>query len=75
MTMGDRVAVLKDGVLQQCRHPANLYDRPENLFVAGFIGSPAMNLLELTVTDGGVQFGGTSYRCRGTCSAKRTAVR
>jgi multiple sugar transport system ATP-binding protein len=45
MTMGDRVAVLKDGVLQQVDTPLALYDRPENLFVAGFIGSPAMNLL------------------------------
>ena len=45
MTMGDRVAVLKDGVLQQVDTPLNLYDQPANLFVAGFIGSPAMNLL------------------------------
>jgi len=45
MTMGDRVAVLKDGVLQQADTPLNLYDRPANLFVAGFIGSPAMNLV------------------------------
>ena len=44
MTMGDRVAVLKDGVLQQVDTPLNLYDRPANAFVAGFIGSPAMNL-------------------------------
>jgi multiple sugar transport system ATP-binding protein len=43
MTMGDRVAVLKDGYLQQVDTPLNLYDRPANLFVAGFIGSPAMN--------------------------------
>ncbi len=45
MTMGDRVAVLKDGLLQQCDSPRNLYDNPANAFVAGFIGSPAMNLL------------------------------
>src|ERR1700710_3143456 len=44
MTMGDRVAVLRDGVLQQCDTPGTLYDRPGNAFVAGFIGSPAMNL-------------------------------
>ena len=44
MTMGDRVAVLRDGVLQQVAPPRELYDRPANLFVAGFIGSPAMNL-------------------------------
>ncbi len=61
MTMGDRVAVLKDGLLQQVDTPRNLYDKPQNVFVAGFIGSPAMNLLELPVVDGGVQFGGTVY--------------
>jgi multiple sugar transport system ATP-binding protein len=61
MTMGDRVAVLKDGLLMQVDTPRNLYDRPKNVFVAGFIGSPAMNLLELPVVDGGVQFGGTVY--------------
>ena len=44
MTMGDRVAVLKDGVLQQVDNPTDLYERPDNLFVAGFIGAPAMNL-------------------------------
>ncbi|MCC9175636.1 ABC transporter ATP-binding protein [Arthrobacter sp. zg-Y179] len=61
MTMGDRVAVLKDGVLQQVDTPRNLYDHPRNVFVAGFIGSPAMNLLELPVVDGGVAFGGAVY--------------
>jgi len=49
MTMGDRVAVLRDGVLQQVDTPSNVYDRPANLFVAGFIGSPPMNLAEATV--------------------------
>jgi len=57
MTMGDRVAVLKDGVLQQVDTPRNLYEKPKNVFVAGFIGSPAMNLLQLNIVDGGVQFG------------------
>ena len=52
MTMGDRVAVLKDGLLQQCDTPLNLYDKPKNLFVAGFIGSPAMNLIEGEVAAG-----------------------
>ncbi|SDI09736.1 carbohydrate ABC transporter ATP-binding protein, CUT1 family [Arthrobacter cupressi] len=61
MTMGDRVAVLKDGLLQQVDTPRNLYDRPQNVFVAGFIGSPAMNLLELPVVGDGVQFGGAVY--------------
>jgi multiple sugar transport system ATP-binding protein len=46
MTMGDRVAVMHDGLLQQVDRPQALYDRPANLFVAGFIGSPAMNMLE-----------------------------
>ena len=57
MTMGDRVAVLKDGILQQVDTPRNLYERPNNVFVAGFIGSPAMNLLQLPIVEGGVQFG------------------
>ncbi|MGW7515083.1 ABC transporter ATP-binding protein [Streptomyces sp. NPDC054796] len=57
MTMGDRVAVLKDGLLQQVDTPRHMYDRPANLFVAGFIGSPAMNLVEVPITDGGVKFG------------------
>ena len=48
MTMGDRVAVMNAGVLQQCDQPQVLYDHPDNLFVAGFIGSPAMNLYEAT---------------------------
>src|SRR3954449_5241905 len=47
MTMGDRVAVMKDGVLQQCAPPRELYDHPANRFVAGFIGSPAPHLLPL----------------------------
>src|SRR5439155_25485586 len=46
MTMGDRVAVIRKGVLQQVEPPQILYDRPLNLFVAGFIGSPAMNMVE-----------------------------
>jgi multiple sugar transport system ATP-binding protein len=55
MTMGDRVAVMSGGVLQQVDAPQRLYDRPENLFVAGFIGTPPMNLLEATATvNGGV---------------------
>jgi multiple sugar transport system ATP-binding protein len=57
MTMGDRVAVLKDGKLQQCDTPRNLYDRPDNAFVAGFIGSPAMNLRQAKLTPGGARLG------------------
>jgi multiple sugar transport system ATP-binding protein len=59
MTMGDRVAVMKDGVLQQCDTPRVLYDSPVNAFVAGFIGSPAMNLIEGTIDPGGVMLGET----------------
>jgi multiple sugar transport system ATP-binding protein len=56
MTMGDRVAVMRKGELQQVAPPQELYDRPVNLFVAGFIGSPAMNMLEARIErrDGGV---------------------
>jgi len=57
MTMGDRVAVLKDGILQQVATPRQLYETPKNVFVAGFIGSPSMNLLQVPIVDGGVQFG------------------
>ena len=57
MTMGDRVAVLKDGLLQQVDTPLNLYDHPKNKFVAGFIGSPAMNLLTADITEGGAKVG------------------
>ena len=52
MTMGDRVAVLRGGVLQQCDNPQVLYNRPDNIFVAAFIGSPAMNLYEAAVAEG-----------------------
>ena len=57
MTMGDRVAVMSEGYLMQVDSPLALYDRPNNLFVAGFIGSPAMNLMEGKVVEGGVQVG------------------
>ena len=50
MTMGDRVAVMRKGELQQVADPQTLYDQPVNLFVGGFIGSPAMNMVEATVT-------------------------
>ena len=57
MTMGDRVAVMNGGQLQQVDSPLALYDTPKNLFVAGFIGSPAMNLMSGKIVDGGVQIG------------------
>jgi multiple sugar transport system ATP-binding protein len=57
MTMGHRVALLKDGKLQQVDTPRNLYDNPGNAFVAGFIGSPAMNLRIVDIVPGGAQLG------------------
>ncbi len=50
MTMGDRIAVMKEGVLQQCAPPSELYDSPKNMYVAGFIGSPRMNFIPVTVS-------------------------
>ncbi|MGL4172900.1 MAG: ABC transporter ATP-binding protein [Actinomycetota bacterium] len=61
MTMGDRVAVIKDGLLQQVDTPRRMYDHPNNVFVAGFIGSPAMNLLDAPVTEHGIQLGSVTY--------------
>src|SRR5246500_235584 len=58
MTMGHRVAVLSGGHLQQCASPRELYDNPVNQFVAGFIGSPAMNLLTAPLTEGGATLAG-----------------
>ena len=70
MTMGDRVAVMKLGVLQQVDTPLGLYDRPVNLFVAGFIGSPQMNLIEATARDGAAMVGGLALPVD-TLAAKR----
>ena len=55
--MGDRIAVLKDGILMQVGTPQDLYDTPANVFVAGFIGSPAMNIIEAPVVNGQVRLG------------------
>src|SRR5438132_854694 len=61
MTLGHRVALLKDGVLQQCEAPRTLYERPANTFVAGFIGSPSMNLLTVPLgANGAVSLGGVA---------------
>jgi multiple sugar transport system ATP-binding protein len=62
MTMGDRVAVLKDGILQQCDTPRHMYDKPNNVFVAGFIGSPSMNLVQTKLDGDLVHFGGANVR-------------
>jgi multiple sugar transport system ATP-binding protein len=53
MTMADRIVVMHDGVVEQVGEPLDLYDRPENLFVAGFIGSPAMNFIDATIKRNG----------------------
>jgi multiple sugar transport system ATP-binding protein len=60
MTLGERVAVMRDGRIQQVDTPQTLYRRPDNLYVAAFIGSPAMNLVEAEVNDGRVHFAGLS---------------
>ena len=64
MTMGDRVAVLNAGQIEQCDRPRDLYDRPANLFVAAFIGSPSMNFFTATVErrDDGIRRSGRRRR-------------
>ncbi|SME94001.1 ABC transporter ATP-binding protein [Pseudogulbenkiania subflava] len=57
MTLGDRIAVMKDGIVQQFGSPQDIYDNPANLFVAGFIGSPSMNFIPATVVESGGQLG------------------
>ena len=61
MTLGDRVAVLGDGKLQQCDTPRALYTQPANVFVAAFIGSPAMNLCHVACANGSVSLGGVAF--------------
>jgi multiple sugar transport system ATP-binding protein len=61
MTMGDRIVILKDGVVQQIDEPMKLYNHPVNKFVAGFIGSPAMNFIELEMRESGLGFGDIAF--------------
>jgi multiple sugar transport system ATP-binding protein len=79
MTLGDRVAIMRDGVLQQVAKPQELYDRPRNLFVAEFIGSPAMNLIgaDLARSDGGMvaTFGDSTLRVGDRVLQSRPALR
>jgi multiple sugar transport system ATP-binding protein len=70
MTMGDRVAVMNLGELQQVDTPLNLYDKPTNVFVAGFIGSPQMNLLSAKADNGKANVGGHQFEVDSTVSAK-----
>ena len=78
MTMGDRVAVMRKGLLQQVDAPQTLYERPVNLFVGGFIGSPAMNMVEATLHSSNgamfVEFGGNSMRVGDGVKAARPAL-
>ena len=69
MTMGTRIAVMNRGVLQQVGTPQELYETPANRFVAGFIGSPAMNLVEAKVTDSTITFGNVSMQLSGANAA------
>src|SRR6478609_3749543 len=73
MTMGDRIAVLKDGLLMQVGTPQELYDTPKNVFVAGFIGSPAMNIFEAPVADGRILLGDVSVDLPGGAAAELTS--
>jgi multiple sugar transport system ATP-binding protein len=73
MTMGHRVAVLRDGDLQQCDAPSTLYHEPSNQFVAGFIGSPAMNMLEVSV-DRSVKVAGADIPIGSALSGERATI-
>jgi multiple sugar transport system ATP-binding protein len=73
MTMGHRVAVLRDGLLQQCDTPSKLYHEPANLFVAGFIGSPAMNMLPSSGT-AALQIAGAVIPVVGDLAANRSTI-
>jgi multiple sugar transport system ATP-binding protein len=80
VTMGDRVAVMRDGRLEQCDVPQGLYDRPRNLFVAAFIGSPAMNLARTPLRDAGdgslsVELGGATLRVPDSVVRQRPGLR
>jgi multiple sugar transport system ATP-binding protein len=75
MTLGDRVAVMRHGFLQHVDRPQVLYDRPANLFVASFIGSPAMNFVEAELEDGTVRFGPHVLRIDESALATRPALR
>jgi multiple sugar transport system ATP-binding protein len=79
MTMGDRVAVIRKGILQQADTPQYLYDHPVNLFVAGFIGSPAMNMVEATLSRSNdsltLEFGGFKLGIPSEVESTRSALR
>jgi multiple sugar transport system ATP-binding protein len=78
MTLGHRVAVLRDAKLQQCDTPRALFDHPVNTFVAGFVGSPAMNLCRVPLNaDGNAAFGGLPLElpaCARTAAPRRSSA-
>src|ERR1700750_623182 len=74
MTLGDRVAVLRDGVVQQCAPPQELFERPANVFVGAFIGSPAMNLVRAQLDGGEASFGGVRLTLAGAAAHGRREV-
>jgi multiple sugar transport system ATP-binding protein len=74
MTMGDRVAILQDGVLQQLGTPDEIYDNPVNRFVAGFIGSPSMNLIDARIDGTAVVFGHTRLEVPAAVTAARPGL-
>jgi multiple sugar transport system ATP-binding protein len=75
MTMGDRVAVLKDGYLQQIDTPQKLYDRPDNVFVGAFIGSPSMNLFESVLSGSTLSLGSQTITLPDDVFSARPALR
>src|SRR5438552_8684689 len=79
MTMGDKVAVMRKGEIQQVADPQTLYDRPVNLFVGGFIGSPAMNMVDATLSasNGGlaIDVGGQKIGLDGSSLAARPGLK
>jgi multiple sugar transport system ATP-binding protein len=74
MTLGDRVAVLRDGTVQQCDTPERLFDAPANVFVAAFMGSPPMNLVAGAIEDGRLRFAGVDVPAEAVAGARRGDV-
>src|SRR5437016_4562119 len=74
MTMGDRIAIMNDGVLQQVGTPGQIYDHPANIFVAGFIGSPSMNFVPVTIQNGTAKASGFEVKLPKPVSAQRATL-
>src|SRR5439155_303878 len=74
MTMGDRIAIMNAGILQQVGTPGEIYDHPANLFVAGFIGTPTMNFVPATVTNGSAKASGFELRLPKAMAAPKATL-